>query len=196
VINQELSMPSPNIIVIGASAGGPRILKELFAGMPPLNASIVIVQHMPKFVNESLCESLSRCTEMRVSVAQNGEQLERKKVYVAPSEVHLTLVDNQKVWLFNGERVNFACPSIDVAMSSLQKILGIGVVGVILTGMGKDGADGIRHIKKIGGTTIAQDEKTSIIYGMPKEACETGAIDFVLSPKLIMNKLIELVGVV
>ena len=186
---------SLNIGIIGSSAGGPRILKELFDGLPLLDGCVIIVQHMPKFINESLRRTLDDSTEMTVCIAQNGDQLEKGYVYLAPSEIHLELVDNRTLRLREGEKVNFVCPSVDVTMKSVARPIGAKLIGIILTGMGKDGAKGIRSIKRIGGITIAQDKKTSIIYGMPKEAYETGAVDYVLSTEEIRLKLIELLGV-
>ncbi len=185
-----------NIVVIGSSAGGPRILKELFNGLPLLNCSIILVQHMPKFVNDSLTKHLAQLTDMSVKIAENGERIKRGKIYVAPSEQHLELVNNRTIRLFRGKKVNFVCPSIDVTMKSLKKMSDDKIIGIILTGMGRDGAEGISHIKAIGGVTIAQDEETSIIYGMPKEAFKTGNIDLVLSPVKIKEKLIEFLGVI
>ena len=116
-------------------------------------------------------------------------------IYLAPSETHLFLADNKIIRLQDGEKVNYVCPSADVTMKSLAWDLDVLFVGVVITGMGRDGADGIAHIKKIGGTTIAQDEKTSPIFGMPREAIRTGCVDFILQPDAIRRKLIELAGV-
>jgi len=187
-------MSVTNIIVIGSSTGGPKILKRVLSNLPLLNACIVLVQHMPKFINATLRESLDRETDMNVTLAKEGEILEHGKLYIAPSELHLELIENKEIHLFDGEKVNFVRPSVDVAMKSLQKKTGQHVIGVVLTGMGKDGASGIRHIKQIGGFTIAEDEGSSIVYGMPKAAFETGDVDLVLNPENIKNKLIELVG--
>ena len=181
-----------NIMIIGSSAGGPRILKEIFADMPLLNGCIVIVQHMPKFINESFCRSLNQVTEMEVHIAQDGDLIKQGIVYVAPSEVHLELVDNRTVRLTRSEKVNFVRPSIDVTMRSVIEESGCSIIGVVLTGMGKDGAEGIRHLKRIGGITIAQDEDTSIIYGMPREASATGIIDSILTPREMKKKFVEL----
>lgn len=183
------------LIVIGSSAGGPRILKEIFTGMPLLNGSIVIVQHMPIYINQTLSDSLNGFTDMSVEIARDGVMLENSKIYVAPSEVHLELIDNKKIHLFNGEKVNFACPSIDVTFQSLKIEIGTKLIGIILTGMGKDGARGIKHVKSLGGTTIVQDKETSVIFGMPKEAIDTGTVDFILTPDQIREKLIELAGI-
>ena len=184
-----------SVAVIGSSAGGPRILKRLFDGLPLLRGSIVLVQHMPKFVNASFCEKLDALTDMTVRIAQDGDVLEGGNVYVAPSELHLCLVGNRRIRLFEGEAVHSVCPSVDVAMKSLKPEPGMTCIGVVLTGMGRDGAEGISHVKEIDGITIAQDEATSIIYGMPKEALKTGAVDWVFAPEAIREKFIELMGV-
>jgi two-component system chemotaxis response regulator CheB len=185
---------SKNIIVIGSSAGGPRVLKKIFKGLPVLNASMIVVQHMPKFINDPLRDSLSSVTAMRVTLAEDGDRLENGRVFVAPSEVHLSVVDNWIIRLSPGEKVNYVCPSVDVTMKSLTLEPSGFFIGVVVTGMGKDGAEGMKHIKNLGGITIAQDEKTSSIFGMPKEAIQTGSVDFVLAPDEIREKLIELVG--
>lgn len=184
---------SKNIIIIGSSSGGPLTLRRVLAKLPVLDASILIVQHMPKFINDTIRESLSRMTDMRVRLAEDRAMLEDGKVFVAPSEVHMEIEDNRRIRLRQSERVNFVCPSIDVTMQSIRHEPGLSTVGVILTGIGRDGAQGISHIKCLGGTTIAQDSRTCVVYGMPKAAVETGNVDFVLTPEEIREKLIELV---
>ena len=187
-------MNPKNIVIIGSSAGGPRILKSIFQDLPLLDSVIIIIQHMPKFVNESLCQGLDNLTDMSVVIAQDGEELQSGTVYIAPSEVHLELEENMKVKLSKGDKINYVCPSVDVTMRSLEKQSDSVIIGVVLTGMGRDGANGITHIKRINGVTIAQDEKSSIIFGMPKEAIQTGQVDWVLDPYQIKIKIIELVG--
>ena len=187
-------MKPQNIIIIGSSAGGPRILKNIFQDLSLLDSAIIIIQHMPKFVNESLCDNLNNLTEMSVVIAHDGEELQSGTVYIAPSEVHLELEKNDKIKLSKSEKINYVCPSVDVTMRSLVKLSDSRIIGVVLTGMGRDGANGITHIKHIDGITIAQDEKSSIIYGMPKEAIQTGQVDWVLNPQQIKSKIIELVG--
>lgn len=184
------------IVVIGSSAGGPRILKDLFKGLPLINCSIVIIQHMPQFVNDSITQSLDGCSDMKVCLAKDGDILEKGTVYIIPSEIHAKIIHNHHLRFFHGDKVNYVCPAADVTMQSLTQDQGIRHIGIVLTGMGRDGADGICHIKSIGGTTIAQDEKTSIIFGMPKEAIDTGCVDWILSPEQIHEKLIELVGTI
>lgn len=133
---------------------------------------------------------------MVVKLAEDGEIIRDGIIYIAPSEVHLELKNNRNIHLFKDGKVNFVCPAIDVAMNSLVPSGNDRIIGVILTGMGKDGAQGLLHIKNIGGLTIAQDEDSSIVYGMPKAAYETGGVDLVLSPELIRQKLIQIVGII
>ena len=107
-----------HIVIIGSSAGGPRILKEVFDGLPLLRGAVIIVQHMPHFINQSISESLNQVTEMTVCVARDGDKLKNGLVYVAPSELQLELISNRKIHLHPGEKVNFVCPSIDITMKS------------------------------------------------------------------------------
>jgi len=130
---------------------------------------------------------------MEVYIGEDGMCLKNGTIVIAPSEVHLELDHNRTVKLIEGEKVNYVCPAVDVTMKSIQKSPEVNVIGVILTGMGSDGAEGISHIKQLGGMTIAQDEPTSVIYGMPRAAAETGNVDFILSPELIGDKLTQLV---
>lgn len=187
-------MQAPNLILIGSSTGGLKVLELLFPRLPILNAAVVIVQHITPLVDKSFASSLQRVSVMPVALAQEGDRLQAGKVYLAPGAVHLTLVNNQTIHCAAGEKVNSVCPSIDVAMKTIKKGVTPKLAGVILTGMGRDGADGIAHLKECGAVTIAQDQKTSVIYGMPKAAAETGKIDFVLPTERIADKLKELFG--
>lgn len=187
-------MPSCNIVLIGASTGGLKILEELLPHLPVLKAAVVIVQHITPQIDQAFVKSLARVSAMPVMLAQEGHPLQAGQIYLAPGGVHLNLVRNQSFHLFHGEKVNSVCPAIDVAMKSLSAPVGIKLAGVILTGMGADGAAGITHIKQMGGITIAQDQKTSVIYGMPKAAAETGQVDFILPTLKIADKLREIFG--
>jgi two-component system chemotaxis response regulator CheB len=183
-----------NVVVIGSSTGGPRVLERVFSGMPRLACSIVIVNQMVKAMNPIIRDRLARVTNMEVIIAKDSSFLTSGKLYIAPSEIHLKLVGNSTIALAQGERVNNVRPSIDVAMRSLEARDGDRIVGVILTGAGRDGADGIKYIKEIGGLTIAQDEKSSPLPTMPKAAIATGKIDLVLTPEDITGKLVKLFG--
>ena len=189
MINKE-----KNIIVIGSSTGGPKLLAKLFSELPPLNAAIIIVQHVPPVFDRRIAERLDRLCSMDVVLAQDGDVLENRKVYFAPASKHLKVHRNNRVMLVEDKKVNCCCPSIDVAMKSIRANKSGGLVGVVLTGMGSDGADGISHIKSLGGITIAQDEASSVIYGMPKAAYNTGKVDFVLHEDDICAKLEEIVS--
>ena len=166
-------------------------MREFFDGLPLLDASIVLVQHMMKCANGSLCKTLNSLTEMEVSIACHGETIKPGVVYFAPSEVHLELVNNLKIELVNGPKVCYVRPSVDVTMKSIKRNNEDNIIGIIMTGMGKDG---ISHIKSVGGSTFAQDEKTSVIWGMPKAAIGTGYVDYILSTVGIRNTLISQLG--
>lgn len=182
-----------NLVMIGSSTGGPETLRRILSRLPLLDAAILIVQHMPKFVNESVRAELAGESRMPIRLAADGLPLEHGVILLAPSEMHLVLDGNRTVRLIEGEKVNYVRPSVDVAMKSLRSIPRVNVIGVILTGMGCDGAEGIKHIKLRGGATIAQDEASSVIYGMPKAAADTGHVDFILAPELVGDKITEIV---
>lgn len=191
---KRLKMSLKNIVVIGASTGGPETLRKVFSDLLVLDACAIIVQHMPVYVNESVREEIASVTNMEIKLAENGDPLQHGRVYLAPSLVHTEIRSNRGIALVKGEKVNFVCPSIDVTMKSLIPVPTMNIVGIVLTGMGSDGAHGISHIKQLGGITIAQDEPTSIIYGMPKAAAETGDVDFVLPMAKIPLKIIEIIN--
>ncbi|MFA7402357.1 MAG: CheB methylesterase domain-containing protein [Pelobacteraceae bacterium] len=187
-------MPGCNLVLIGSSTGGLKVLEELFLRLPILKAAVVIIQHITPVVDQSFVTSLARVSKMPIFLAQEGTNIQSGRVYLAPGGVHLTLVRNSLVHLHDGEKINSVRPSVDVALKSVVAPVGIRIAGVILTGMGSDGASGISHIKQLGGITIAQDQKTSVIYGMPKAAAETGRVDFVLPTERIADKLKDLFG--
>lgn len=187
-------MASGNLIVIGSSTGGLKVLEAMFTRLPVLKAAVLIVQHITPVIDQAFVTSLSRVSAMPVFLARSGQQLDEGNVYLAPGGIHLTLQQNSICRLTPGEKVNSVCPAIDVAMKSLVRTTSGRLVGIILTGMGYDGAAGIVQVKKCGGLTIAQDQKSSIIFGMPKAAAETGMVDLVLSTDRIADKLRELFG--
>jgi len=185
-------MSRNNLVVIGVSTGGPLTLKALFAGLPPLNAAFLVVLHITPQMDYRIAQGLAGVASMPVVLAQDGQYLRSGNIYLAPGGFHLKLDGNQRVVLCEGARVNYVQPAVDVTMLSLTRQLSGAMIGIVLTGMGKDGAEGIRHIKQMGGVTMAQDQQSSTIYGMPKAAVQTGAVDFVLPPNRIAGKLVEL----
>lgn len=180
------------IVIIGASTGGPRILDRIFRNFPHMDLVIIIIQHMPDHINLSLKEKLDGYTDMNVRIAEDGETIENGSIYIAPSGYYLTLEDNRTIRLSDEVSVGYIAPSVDAAMQSLVRKGGDSMAGVVLTGMGFDGAAGISHIKKIGGLTISQNMETSIIHSMPMAAFETGCVDYVLSPEKIRDMLIDM----
>jgi len=188
-------MKKRNIVFIGISTGGPRTLKSFFNGLPRLNASIVLVQHMIKCANKSFCEALNSATEMGVKIASHGETIKPGVVYFAPSEIHLELINNRMIQLVDSPKVCFVKPAVDVTMKSVKKTAGDNITGVIMTGMGMDGTKGIEYIKSIGAVTFAQDEDTSVIWGMPMSAINTGKVDYILPPEGIRKRLISRTGI-
>ena len=131
---------------------------------------------------------------MEVLIAEDGAILKPATIYVAPSGLHMEITHNSSIRLFEAPPVCSVCPSIDVTMLSIAKTRKK-IAAVVLTGMGKDGARGLEHIKNIGGMTFAQDETSSTIYGMPKAAADTGCVDFVGTPSKIIQRLVLAFGV-
>ena len=186
-------MRPKSIVTIGAAGGGPIAINTIFEGMPRLQASFIVIQQMPKYINESFCKNLNDLTQMIVKTAENDEWLQDGIIYVAPSERHITLQNNRKIVLSDGEKVHWVCPSIDVLLKSMKAEAQLRFISVILTGLGQDGAEGIVHIKSINGINIVQNEDSCAIYGMPKYAMETEQVDYILPPEQIQAKLISLI---
>ncbi|NLK07578.1 MAG: chemotaxis response regulator protein-glutamate methylesterase [Firmicutes bacterium] len=169
------------VIVIGSSTGGPRALEEVLRQFPKdLSAGVLIVQHMPAGFTKSMAERLDQVAALEVREAEDGDEVKAGAVYIAPGGYHMTVSKERIIKLDKGPQVNYVRPSIDVTMLKLPEVYGNRLVGVILTGMGKDGAEGMAKIKQAGGVTIVQDEYTSTIYSMPRAVVETGNADFIL----------------
>ena len=179
-----------NIVIIGVSTGGPVALRKLFGALPPLDAAFITILHITPGMDYRIVQGLESVATMPVQLATDGEYIRQGNIYLAPGGFHLSLEGNSKIVLTEGARVNFVQPSADIAMMSLLRpIKNVKIIGVILTGMGRDGVAGIQYVKSIGGITFAQDKESSAIYGMPKAAAETGVIDYEGSPQEIARKL-------
>jgi two-component system chemotaxis response regulator CheB len=171
------------IVAIGASTGGTEALKEILRAMPYDAPGIVIVQHMPVGFTAAFAEHLADICRMEVREAVNGDRLVRGRAFVARGDRHLRVVRRGfelVVELDDGPPVLRHRPSVDVLFRSVAEAMGERAVGVILTGMGADGAEGLLAMKKAGASTIAQDEASCVVFGMPKEAIDRGAVDVVL----------------
>jgi two-component system chemotaxis response regulator CheB len=187
-------MNKPRMVIIGSSGAGLPILTSIFKNMPRLHGAIVLIQHMPFYINQTVCDNLAAITQMTVKIADQDERLKYGNLYIAPSELHLMILQNERIRLFGGEKVNYVCPSIDVAMMSLKSDPGLQPMGILLSGVGSDGVKGISHIKRLGGVTMVLDKNASPISGMADEALATGDVDYVLSPEQIREKMREHLG--
>jgi two-component system chemotaxis response regulator CheB len=171
------------IIAIGASTGGTEAIKDVLIHLPPDTPGVVITQHIPKLFSGAFARRMDSCCQLSVCEAEDGQQVLRGHAYVAPGDKHLLLVRDGARYvcrLDEGPPVNRHKPSVDVLFRSVAQQAGRNAIGVILTGMGKDGALGLKEMRDAGGRTIAQDEATSIVWGMPGEAVAVGAAADVL----------------
>jgi two-component system, chemotaxis family, protein-glutamate methylesterase/glutaminase len=171
------------ILAIGASTGGPRAIEDVLSALPPAGPGTVIVQHMPAQFTAEFAKRLNGLCAMRVAEATDGEEVLAGKALIAPGGRHMLLQRvgaTYVVRLKDMPAVNHHRPSVDVMMHSVAKAAGANAVGVILTGMGSDGAKGLLAMRQAGAHTIAQDEETSIVYGMPKEAAAQGGASEIL----------------
>lgn len=171
------------VIAIGASTGGTEALKFLLASMPADAPGFVIVQHMPELFTRGFAERLDSLCAIRVKEAADGDRVLPGHALIAPGNHHMTLQRsgaNYYVHVNGGPPVNHHRPSVDVLFNSCAESAGRNAIGIILTGMGADGARGLLEMKRAGARTIAQDESSSVVFGMPKEAIALDAVDHVL----------------
>jgi len=182
-----------NILIIGSSTGGPRVIFELFRDIQPAPVAIIIVQHMPESTTQRFAKRLSQLCSMNIVIPKGDEDLMHGSIYVAPGDKHLVLKNNETIILESSEKVNFVRPSIDVTMMSLTRDPRHSYYGIILSGMGQDGAQGLSHLKILGGQVFVQDPITCIIKSMPESAMHLTKVDQVLSPEEI-KKFIRSIG--
>lgn len=177
--NYKLVHTTNKLIAIGSSTGGTRALETVLPSLPANLPGIVIVQHMPPVFTKSFADRLDTICNMRVKEAEDGDMVENGLVLIAPGNYHM-LVEKSGARYYTqikkGPPVHHQRPSVDVMFNSVAKSAGVNAMGVILTGMGADGAKGLLAMKESGAYTIGQDEQTSVVYGMPKEAYNTGAV--------------------
>lgn len=196
---RRVQLPRVNLVVIGASTGGPKALATLLAVLPPdLGVPVVIVQHMPPDFTGLLTKRLGEVGPLEVCEASDGEALLPNRVYVAPGGVHLVLrLERGKVVarLLADPPVHSCRPAVDPLFLSAAATHGEGVLGVVLTGMGRDGADGAMAIRGRGGQVIAQDEATSVVWGMPGCVVRQGSADAVLAIDNIAPEIVSRVKV-
>ncbi len=182
------------IIVLGASTGGTEAIRHLLKEMPDKMPGIAIVQHMPEGFTLSFANSLDKNSKLEVKEAVNGDKLYPGRVLIAPGNKHLLLKSVGKEYFVEvkeGPLVNRHRPSVDVLFRSAARYAGHNAIGILLTGMGNDGATGLKELHDAGAHTIAQDESSCVVFGMPKEAIKLGAADKVLPLSEITSHLLQ-----
>lgn len=183
-----------DIIAIAASAGGLSALSQLLAALPgDFPAAIVVVQHLDPRHRSLMADILSRRTNLKVKEAQEGEHLDAGTAYIAPPNRHLLVNADRTLSLTQTELVHFVRPSADLLFESVAASFKERAIAIVLSGTGSDGSMGVKAIKKMGGTVLAQDEKSSEFFGMPGAAMQTGCVDFMLPLEEIPSALITLV---
>ncbi len=201
-INTPLKIRSQSVkkdclIVIGASTGGTEAIKEILLQMPADCPPILIVQHMPEGFTKSYAARLDSLCEIAVNEAVHGERILPGRAYLAPGGFHLSILRTGShiiCQISEDAAVNHHRPSVDVLFNSVAKVSKINALGIILTGMGKDGAAGLKVLHDLGCKTFAQDEQSCVVFGMPKEAISRGAVDVVAPIDEIANQVLAHLG--
>ncbi len=185
------------VIAIGASTGGTKAIEMVLRDLPPASPGIVIVQHMPEKFTTAFAQRLDDICRIDVKEAQDGDQVVPGRALIAPGNRHMVLYRSGAQYLVrikDGPPVHYQRPSVNVLFQSMAKHAGKNAVGVLLTGMGGDGATGLLAMRESGAVTLAQDEKTCVVYGMPREAVKLGAAMRVLPLPNIAGEIIRVVG--
>ncbi len=200
----QLTSPSPltmssTVIAIGASTGGTEATLQVLQDLPADMPGIVVTQHMPEGFTKMYAERLDRLCKLHVKEASNGDRIERGTVLIAPGNQHMKVVrigTSYSVSCFTGEKVSGHMPSVDVLFRSMAETVGKNGIGIILTGMGADGADGLLRMRKSGAYTIGQDRESCVVYGMPMVAYDIGGVCTQSScaniPRVLLNHLNKL----
>lgn len=184
----------PHLIVIGASTGGPKVLSEIISKLPAeIGCSIIIIQHIDEKFAKELSLWFGSQTKLKVKIAENGMHLEKNIIYIAGKNEHLE-INHDFRFQYNPEpRNNPYIPSVDSLFLSLKNNWHSKDLAILLTGMGRDGANGLLELRKAGWLTVAQDEKSSVVYGMPKAAADLGAAVEILNPAQISNSILKFI---
>jgi len=193
---KALAETSHKIIAIGASTGGTEALKEVLSKMPVNSPGILVVQHMPAKFTTAFAERLDGLCQIRVREAKDGDSVTPGTALIAPGNLHMILRRSGAryyVEVKNGPMVHHQRPAVDILFKSTAKYAGPNSIGAILTGMGVDGAAGLLEMKQAGAGTIAQDESTCVVFGMPKESIKLGAVDKVVPIYQVAQEIIKMV---
>lgn len=195
--SKSLATTTNKLIAIGASTGGTEAIKKVLTLLPVNTPGIVVVQHMPAQFTTSFAKRLDELCQMNVKEAQDGDSVTNGQVLLAPGNYHMLLKRSGAryyVQVKKGPLVHHQRPAADVLFKSVAKYAGANALGIILTGMGKDGAAGLLSMKKAGAVNIAQDEKSCVVFGMPKEAINLGAAEYVTDINKIARKAISILS--
>ena len=179
-----LRVTSDKVVAIGASTGGTEALRTVLECMPPDAPGLVVVQHMPEGFTAAFAQRLNQICRIEVKEAANGDRISPGRALIAPGNLHTTVRRNGAQYVVevaDGPLISRHRPSVDVLFRSVAQNAGLNAVGVIMTGMGNDGAEGLLEMKRSGAYTLAQDEASCVVFGMPKEAIERGAVDRVVN---------------
>lgn len=182
------------VVAIGTSTGGTQALEQVLSVLPRTAPGIVIVQHMPEKFTTAFAKRLNSICDIEVLEAQGGERIIPGRALIAPGGHHLEVQRSGAQFMtrvFRGPAVNRHCPSVDVLFNSVAKHVGRSATGIIMTGMGSDGARGLLNIREGGGNTIAQDQASSVVFGMPKEAIDLGAAQTIIALDQIAQAIIN-----
>lgn len=185
-----------SVICLGASTGGTEAIKQVLCALPPDSPGVVIVQHMPEHFTRQFAARLDELSSLRVAEAREGERVLTGHAYVAPGGRHLCLRRNGAEYtlhLNDGPLVHHCRPAVDVLFQSAAEALGPNAVAAVLTGMGADGAAGLKAMRDAGARTLAQDEATSVVYGMPKAAFAAGGVERVVPLDSMASAILEMV---
>ena len=192
--SQAMAQTTERIVAIGTSTGGTQALEAVLTVLPRVSPGIVIVQHMPEKFTASFAARLDTLCQIEVREAQNGDRVMPGRALIAPGGRHMLLKRNGSqyhVEVVDGPVVNRHRPSVDVLFRSVARFAGRNALGVIMTGMGDDGARGLKEMHDAGAPTVAQDEATCVVYGMPKEAVKLGGVDRIASLQAIPAEIMK-----
>jgi two-component system chemotaxis response regulator CheB len=194
---KEFKKADEKVIAIGASTGGIEAITEIVTKFPALTPGVVVVQHMPPIFTTMFADRLNSKSAMLVKEAENGDMIKPGLVLVAPGDKHLHIEKSGKLFrvkISNEDKVCGHRPSVEVMMQSMAKHVSAMAIGVMLSGMGSDGADGMLAMRNAGARTLAQDEATSVVFGMPKEAYQRGGAERLMPLQKIANEVIKLLS--
>ena len=187
-----IALAGEPLVALGISTGGPSTLLQLLPRLPANAPAMLVVQHMPPGFTTALAERLDRASAIEVREAREGDRPRRGLALVAAGGLHLECASSGHVRLVDGPPVHGCKPSVDVTLFSVARFVGRRAIGIVMTGMGRDGAEGLRAMRQAGARTLAQDEASSVVYGMPRAAAELGAAEEIVSLDALAARLCTL----